>query len=158
MLSLRIYINCVAAVGPLLHARNHFVITCNFVATKVAVTNTKCCGVDFVRNLASLITSHLSLPRRTKLRHPPQGRCLIRMCFNNKNQFPPPKNQSGKLHPPPRLSSDCASGAGVTEGLMVGGIGVAEGLTLGEGSSLSSAPYWIWSVKPLQRGGTSSRL
>ena len=30
--------DCVAVVGPLPHARNHFVITCNFVATKVART------------------------------------------------------------------------------------------------------------------------
>ena len=36
MLSLRIYIYCVAVVGPLPHARNHFVITTGFVATKVA--------------------------------------------------------------------------------------------------------------------------
>ena len=33
---------CAAVVGPLPHARNHFVITTGFVATKVAVTNTKC--------------------------------------------------------------------------------------------------------------------
>ena len=34
--------------GPLPHARNHFVITTGFVATKVAVTNTKCYGVDLL--------------------------------------------------------------------------------------------------------------
>ena len=43
--------DCVAVVGPLPHARNHFVITTGFVATKVAVTNTKCYGVDLLANL-----------------------------------------------------------------------------------------------------------
>ena len=51
MLSLRICFYCVADICPLPHARNHFVITCNFVATKVAVTNTKCYGVDLLANL-----------------------------------------------------------------------------------------------------------
>ena len=34
--------------GSLPHVRNHFVITTGFVATKVAVTNTKCYGVDLL--------------------------------------------------------------------------------------------------------------
>ena len=42
---------CAAVVGPLPHARNHFVITTGFVATKVAITNTKCYGVDLLANL-----------------------------------------------------------------------------------------------------------
>ena len=40
--------DCVADICPLPHARNHFVITTGFVATKVAVTNTKCYGVDLL--------------------------------------------------------------------------------------------------------------